>query len=972
MRLLKLLGVPRLVTEESVFDIPPKQVLLLATYLAYKEDWCSRDELLNLFWPDEPEKTARHNLSQLLYYAKGQRWIEGLETERNRVRWLVDTDVKAFHSALGDSHWEAAGKHYDGALLEGVRLETNPNFEDWLAQERESLQSAWRESVLNHASKLGENGLHAEAARQLRAVLTQDPLAEDILQAYMQAAVADGQRDQALKAYDAFYSQLEEALGMAPLEETRDLAQKISSSQQTVSAKTASPTPDRARLYRFPTFPTPFIGRDLERAELAGFWQEEERRLITLLGPGGIGKTRLAAQVAKEQAHRFADGVVFVSLAPLEHAHFIPRLLLEALSPQVAVNVDETDYLKQVLEDKDMLLVMDNLEHLPESALLISDLLDTLPALSVLATSREALDIRGESIYDLKGLLYPQAEDEPLEAYDAVTFFLRSARRAHPAFSVTEQNKGEVIKLCQLLNGMPLALELAATWVRLLSPGELVEELGKNLDTLESTYKDGSARHRSIRAVLEHSWQLLNDVEQDALSRLAVFQDGFTKDAAQHVAAANLRTLLSLINKSLLQRTQGGRFERLVVVRQFCLEKLSNQPDLLKTSRQAHAEHFVTLAEEARGKLDGEEKALWLDKLAQDHSNLRSAQRWLLESEQATLGLRLGNALFPFWWLRGHYREGRAFMTEALALSDEQSALGAKALATAGALARLCEDLITAKAFYEESLAIKRDLGDDAGIASTLGNLGMIHRLEGDYKRAQRLVEESVAIYEQVGDKARVANGVNNLAAIAVNLGDMALAWHLNEKSLKLANDIGERFIAARSLGNLGSLALAKGNLERAQALREESLRVFEELEYKVGIAVTHQGLGDIALARERYALAREKYLEALGYFEDLDDTRGIAEVLDSMTELMMAVGQVDRAMRFMGASSQLHQDLGISRQPDSLVSLETHQKSATTKLGAAEVARLVAEGARLSAEEAVLAMLEPVSICTDKVAKNH
>lgn len=972
MRLLKLLGAPRLVTEENVFDIPLKQVLLLATYLAYKEDWCSRDELLHLFWPDEPENTARHNLSQLLYHAKGQRWIKSLETERNRVRWLVDTDIKAFRNAVGDSNWNAANGHYGGTLLEGVRLETNPNFENWLAQERESLQAAWRESVLNHASKLGESGLYADAARQLREVLVQDPLAEDVLQAYMQAAYADGQRDQALKAYNAFCSQLEDALGMAPLEETQALAQKIGSSQQTVSAKTASPTSAKAEINNYPTFPTPFIGRDLERAELEGLLQEKERRLITLLGPGGIGKTRLAVQVAKEQAYHFADGTLFVSLAPLEEARFVTRLLLEALSPQVAADVNETDYLKQVLEDKEMLLVMDNLEHLPESALFISDLLDALPTLSVLATSREALDIRGESIYDLKGLLYPQAEDEPLEAYDAVTFFLRSTRRAHPAFSVTEQNKGEVVKLCRLLNGMPLALELAATWVRLLSPGELVEELGKNLDTLESPHKDVSARHRSMRAVLDHSWQLLSGAEQDALSRLAVFQDGFTKDAAQQVAAANLRTLLSLINKSLLQRTQTGRFERLVVIKQYCLEKLSNQLDLLKTSRQSHAEHFVALAEEAKGNLDGEEKALWLEGLAQDHGNLRAAQRWLLESGQETLGLRLGNALFSFWWLRGHYREGWAFMKEILSLSDERNMLRAKALTTAGSLARLCEDLEAARSLVEQSLTIHRNLGDDAGIAATLGNLGMIHRLEGDYETAKRLVEESVAIHEQVGDKARVANGVNNLAAIAVNLGDMDLAWHLNETSLKLANAIGERFIAARSLGNLGSLALGTGDLERAQALREESLMVFEELEYKVGIAVTHQGIGDIALTQEDFPLARQKYLEALRCFADLDDTRGVAEVLDSMTELMMALGQVDKAMRFMGASSKIHTDLGINRQPDSVASLKAQQERAAATLGAAGVERLFAEGARLSAKEAVEAMLEPVKLRTDKVADKH
>lgn len=968
MRLLKLLGVPKLVTEDDMVDIPPKQILLLASYLAYKEDWCSRDELLHLFWPDESEKVARHNLSQLLYHGKGQSWLSGLETERNRVRWLIDSDVKAFHSALGDGDWGAAGDRYAGNLLAGVRLEMSPNFEAWLEQERETLEAAWRTALSNHAQALHASGKTRQALGQLQKILKHDELAEDILQSYLQLALEAGECGSALKTFDSFCKQLKK-LDLSPLKTTVDLAEALRSSQDSPSLPASL---RKNKLFNSPTGLTPFIGRDLERHELTRFLLEDDRRLVTLLGPGGVGKTRLAMQLAQELASQFADGAVFVPLAGLESETYLARTVLEALSQQAPNNQDKLSFLKTFLSAKQMLLVMDNAEHLPDSAILMTELLDSVPDLTLLVTSRNALEVQGESIYDLRGLLYPQLANSPLEDYDAATFFLRSARRAHPAFSVTADNKSSIAKLCQLLNGMPLALELAATWVRLLSPGELVEEIAKSLDALESHQKNISARHQSMRAVLEHSWQLLSDTEQDALRQLAVFQGGFSKDAAHTVAKASLRTLLTLVNKSLLQRNQKGRFERLLVVQQYCFEKLLAQTGQLEQSRQAHAEFFLALAEEARPKLDSEEKALWLDTLARDHTNLRSALRWLIDSHNETLGLRLGNALFPFWWLRGYYREGLSFLTELIGLSNTRSSLRAKALTTAGSLARLCEDLPGAKALYEQSLAITRDLGDASSIAATLGNLGMIHRLEGGYEKAKELVEESIAIYEQTGEKARVANGVNNLAAIAMNLGNKEEAWQLNEKSLKLANELGERFIAARSLGNLGALALEKADLERAQALREASLKVFEELEYRVGIAVTQQGLGDIFIVREDYMLARQKYLTALQVFTNLNDTRGIAEVLDSMSELMMALNYFDKAFLFRGAASQVLADLGIRRQPEESAALDRQTKQGIDKLGQDKVEQLLAKGASLSVEEATNAMLEPVNSRTDKPVDKH
>lgn len=909
-------------------DIPPKQALLLGAYLAYKEDWASRDELLHLFWPDEPEKVARHNLSQLLYHCKKQVWMEGLEVERNRVRWLVDTDVKRFQEALGSGVWHKATEHYSGKLLDSVSTDYAPSFEDWLLGERETLQKAWREAVLNHAGQLEEESKYVDAAGLALSALKQDPLAEDSLQLYMRCASKEGQRDQALRAFDEFSKKLADELDMQPLDATVALANKIRSSTDlepsTSDANNITQTKsEKPRFINTPQTLTPFVGREPELLELSQLLNNPDVKLITLLGPGGIGKSRLATELAKLNAQPFEE-VIFIELTPLTKPELIETTLLQllGLSPSPEQTIEES--LFAYASDKAMLFVFDNFEHLLDGAGLVLQLLEHSPQSKALVSSRELLDFQSEYIYEVTGLSYPKATDEAsLEAFDAISFFVRSARRANPQFSLQEENKAHVIELCQLLEGIPLAIELATTWLRMLSPKDIIEEIRSGLEVLKVSHKDIPERHRSMQAVFEHTWSLLSDQEQMALKGLSVFRGGFTKDAATAVANATLRILLSLSNKSVLKRTVDGRFERHSLVQQFSLGKLAENPIELNQAKEEHATYFASFVETAKSHFQTREQAAWLNLVALDHDNVRTALSYFIAQEYTESAMQMCINLFTFWWLHGHYGEGRSILTEVLELNDEKTLLRAKVLNTAGSLTRLCEDFKEARALYEKSLTLKRELADDEAIANVLGNLGMLSRIEGDYATARQNLEECRAIFEKSGDKPRLANTLNNLAAIAESEGNRDEAWDLNEQSLKLANEVGERFIAARCLGNLGSYAYEKGDYDHAQTLRKESLKVFEELEYKVGIAVSYQGLGDVALGKKALEEARGYYIKSISVFNDLDDKRGIAEVLASLADLAEANANYERALICAVASLHLHECLGIATMPDSRASLE-------------------------------------------------
>jgi predicted ATPase/DNA-binding SARP family transcriptional activator len=949
-------------------DLPLRQSLLLGTFLAHRDDWVGRDELLALFWPDEAESIARHNLSQLVYHCRRQPWFDGLEAERTRLRWRVASDLQLFRAAIGAGAWHDALSLYRGALLEGLPPGAAPGFEDWLESERESLQVAWREAVLQVAGALEREGRGSEAVGLLTNVLERDPLAEDALQAYLRCARGTGQRAAALRAYETFRASLRDELELAPLEETIALAEALraaSAEGEADPAATLVPPPPAApapaesppRLRGFPAPITPFVGREAELEGLHEFLTERGERLVSLVGPGGVGKTRLAIEAGRRAAGAFTDGAVFVPLAALDDAAYLARSIGAALGLEPSSSRSHEAELIDALAPRSLLLVLDNLEHLVAGAGVVAELLSASRGSSVLLTSQEPLDFQGEVRFEVGGMAYPgeATATATVEGFDAVTLFLRSARRAHPSFVATDADQAGIVRLCRLLEGLPLGLELAAAWMRLLRPAEVADALEANLDALATRHGDVPPRHRSLRAMLDHAWSLLGDEERDALAGAGVFRGGFTREAAEAVTGASLRTLLALVNKSLLRRTAGGRFEALEVVRRYGAERLTADADRHEAVAAAHAAYFLAFGERAQPELVGPERATWLERVADEHGNVRLALDRCIATGDVEAGMRLAHALFQYWWLRGHYREARATLDALLRLEGPRPpALQAQALGFAGAFARLCEDFEAARGLYEASLVIKRRLDDPSSTASTLGNLGNLLRLLGDLDGAGRHLEEALALYRGAGDGRQVANTLNNLGAVAEVAGDGAGAERRYREALATARSAGEELVAGLALGNLGAAARERGALDEARALHGEAGAVFDRLGYRVGQAVTAQHLGDLALRAGDLAGAREGYARAMARFGDLDDRRGVAEVAGSLVDLAAAERDWAAAQRWLGATHAMHERLGIARSAAVLASLDAHEARARAELGEARAAELRADGAWWTVEEAV------------------
>ena len=950
-------------------DLPLRQSLLLGAYLAHRDDWVGRDELLTVFWPDEVESVARHNLSQLVYHCRRQPWFDGLEAERTRLRWRVASDLQLFRAAIGAGAWHDALELYRGVLLEGVPTGVAPVFEEWLESEREALQVAWREATLQVAAALEREGRTAEAIARLQAVLERDPLAEDALQAYLRCAREAGQRTAALRAYAIFRTALRDDLDLTPLDETVILAEALRAAPvdapaaRAASASVAAdlPTPrpatlaDEARvvLRGFPAPVTPFVGREAELDRLHALLSAEGERLVTLVGPGGVGKTRLAIEAGRRAAAAFTDGALFVPLDDLDDPAFLARTIGSALGFEPTAGRSDEDALIDAVARSSLLLVLDNLEHLLAGAGLVAELLAASAGSSVLVTSQQPLDFQGEVRFAVAGMRYPTDVGAASEGFEAVTLFLRSARRAHPHFVVGDADQAGILRLCGLLEGLPLGLELAAAWMRLLRPDEVADALAVNLDALATAHRDVPARHRSLRAMLDHAWSLLADDERAALAGVSVFRRGFTREAAEAAAGSTLRTLLALVNKSLLRRTPGGRFEMLDVVRRYGLERLAEDPDRHAAVVAAHAEHYLAFGLRAGPELVGEERATWLDRVAEEHDNLRVALEHLIGAGCGDAGVRLATALFQYWWLRGHYREARATLDALLGLDELlPDALHADALGHAGAFARLCEDFVAARSLYEASLAIKRRLADPVAAAGTLGNLGNLLRLLGDLDGAQQHVEETLSLYRAAGDGARVANTLNNLGAVAHAKGDATASERYYREGLEVARAAGEEFVAALALGNLGAAALERGDADEARACHAEAGATFERLGYRVGLAVNAQQLADVALAAAELESARAGYALAMTRFVELGDQRGVAEVAASLVDLAVAAPDWPAALLWAGATRAQHDRLGIARPAAARADLDAQEARARKHVGAAQADALLAEGARWTMEE--------------------
>ncbi|HEY8646695.1 MAG TPA: adenylate/guanylate cyclase domain-containing protein [Gaiellaceae bacterium] len=570
--------------------------------------------------------------------------------------------------------------------------------------------------------------------------------------------------------------------------------------------------PPLKSLYRtnLPIPATPFLGREHELAEVRGLL--EDARLLTLTGPGGTGKTRLAQQAAAEVADRYPEGVFWVPLAPLSD----PELVLATAAQALGV----TDQLAEHLADKSLLLLLDNFEHVIDAAPRLSELLASCPNIHLLVTSRELLRVPGEQAYPVP----------PLEPVDGAKLFVARARAALPSFVASDA----VPELCARLENLPLALELAAARVQVLSPEQLIERLSQRLDLLKAG-RGVDPRQQTLRATIEWSHELLNEHEQQLFAQLAVFAGGCRLESAEAVCDAELDILESLVDKSLVRVRDGDRFWMLETIREYAAERLetSGEAELL---RRSHAQHFIELGEEAElntRAYSGE----WIRRLEQEHDNLRAALDYLADSRENELVLQLAGALSAFWHYGGHVAEGRHRLERALEGEVRPTAASARALAGAASLSYGGGDAAKARSLAEQALELHRHLGDARAAAHDLNVLCVASIEEGSLERAQQFAEESLELFRQAGDERNAAAATRTLAFTYASRGDLERARTLHESNLLETQALGFKETEAATLGSLAMIAFEQGRIEDALALGKQNLLACRELGSLQGIA---------------------------------------------------------------------------------------------------------------------------------------
>jgi len=764
-----------------------------------------------------------------------------------------------------------------------------------------------------------------------------------------------------------------------------------------------------------PTPPMPLIGRAAELAAVRDTLLGDEARLLTLTGPGGVGKTHLALTAAAEARPHYPDGVVFVALAPVS----LPALVVSTIARALGLREGEGGELSPdarlaaALRDRRLLLVLDNFEHLAPAASLVAALLAACPRLAVLATSRAALRVRGEHELPVAPLALPPDERLPPEAlarYAAVDLFVRRAAAVRPDFALDAANAPEVAAICRRLDGLPLALELAAARLKLFSPRTLLFRMERRLPLLTGGARDLPERQQTMRAAIDWSYSLLHIGEKALFRRLAVFADGATIEAVEAVCVVEgeelagdaLEWLASLVDKSLLWQREPAddapRVGMLETIREYGLERLAGAGEE-ECAHQRHAAYYLSLAEAAEPELTGADQAVWLERLDREHDNLRAALRWTQETGDVATGLKLGGAVWRFWYVRGHLGEGRGWLEDLAAraadaafrelnharamalggagvLAKEQGDFGAAerlsleslrlheeagdvkgvalALNNLGTVAYCRGDHGQAATLYADGLARVRQQGDTWGVALLLNNSGLVAHARGDYEQAARLYEESLELARSMRNEQGIANALGNLANVAGDAGDYERATILYEDSLGRFRTLGDAWGTAQLLNNLAVLAQWQGDDARAHGRAQESLALRREMGDEQGIAESLCTLGNVARHRGDDTAAGALYRESVVLARRIGDRRDIAVSLEGLAALAHGRGRTRRAVRLWAVASAIRDAMGTPRHALERGDYDQTLSAAKAALGDNLFAAAWAEGGSMALEEAV------------------
>jgi predicted ATPase/DNA-binding SARP family transcriptional activator len=976
-----------------------------------------RERLIDWLWPDLDPAAASNNLHSTLYVARralapaagdpggslyfqrdvvalrppGPLWIdvEAFETAATAARRAQDPEAYAAAVAL-----------YTGDLL------PEDCYEEWTADRRRALRGLYLALLLELARLLEARGEIEPASEVLGRLVATEPAHEEAHVALIRLHAVNGQRHEALRQYRELRAALLRELDAEPAPASQQLNAEIlaghypaRSAQPAHRAPAAGSTlpaelvngraarrstqerPGARPAHNLPVALSRFIGR--EQAIAAVERRLAQVRLLTLTGVGGGGKTRLALEVAADLLPRYPDGVWLVELATLLDPALVPQALASALDVREGPGHALAETLVHYLRGKQLLLVLDNCEHLVDAcADLANALLRACPGIRILATSREALGLVGEAVWQVPPLSLPPdpppgRQDLPpveeLARYEAIRLFVDRARLVDPAFALSHRNVPQVVQVCRRLDGLPLAIELAAARLKTLTLPQLAARLEDRLGLLTEGSRVALPRHRTLRGAIDWSYDLLSEPERALLRRLATFDGGFGLEAAEAICAgeaieteAVVGLLSQLAEKSLVVADRQGdeaRYWLLESIRDYCREKLEAAGETAALRRR-HRDWYLALAEQAEPALRGPDQEAWLDRLEAEHDNLRTARDWCRVAGEGEPAQRLAGALCRFWLVRGYFSEGRAWLEDALAIASvaptgatgRRAATGAraKALHAAGTLASFHEDHARSKPLLDESLRLFRKLRNKEGVAMALAYQGVAALDRGEPEVALGPLEEGLALFHALKADWGTVLALFHLCRVARARGDGARAVALGTDSLAGFRALGDKRGVAMGLHQLGLIAGDSGDRPRAAALLEESLALYRELGDTRLIAVVVAGVGITACWQSDYVRARACFEESLRLFRELGMETGFVRSLAGLGRIAHALGQPERAATLFAAAAALRESVG-SWTP--LLDPTTHEDivSATrARLGVAAFAAAWAAGREMTRDQAV------------------
>lgn len=757
---------------------------------------------------------------------------------------------------------------------------------------------------------------------RLAAGLTQEALAERAGTSVQ--AVSALERGVRRTPYSSTIDLLAEALRLTPAErEELTEAARRRGQPRVVEALAGPPGHD------LPVPPTPMLGRDQDLARACDLLSRPGVRLLTITGTPGVGKTRLGLAVAAEMAPGFPAGVGFVALAALADPGLVGSAIGQALGAREARDLPPSEALAAAIGHRRILVLVDNFEHVLPAAPLLSTLLAACPNLHLLVTSRVRLRLRGEHRLQVRPLPMPAERESSTAALGrnaSVALFVQRARETSAEFDLTSGNAGAVAAICRRLDGLPLALEMAAPWLRLMPPEALLGRLTDRLRMLVGGAPDLPDHQRTMRGTLQWSYSLLSESEQALFRRLSVFAGGAPLAAVEVVCQAAgtlpdrmLDTAAGLLDKNLAESAPGAadlRLGQLETMREYGRELLAASGEAEATAR-AHAAYCLDLVSEAVPALRGPDQARWLSRLEREHDNLRAALRWALDSGDLEVGLELAWRTARLWESHGHWQEGLAWLDEVLGRTDGVvSEARARALGAAGVLRGRQGDIAAAAAHYEAGLEVSRALGDRRGIADGLNSLGNAALSRGDLQLAARLYREGYELRRTLGDPHDLAMSVNNLAIAAIELGDLARAAELLDEAVSLARRQRDSAGLVTALINVGIVARREGRHDRASGALQESIVLARGLGNERASAMAMTNLGHVERDRGREESARRNYTEGLAAFTRLGDPRGVAMCLQGLAATAAMRGDPGLAARLYGAAAAQCDRLGLRLAP--------------------------------------------------------